>query len=196
LANAVGMAPASSGKRALYARPDGQSVNHQARRGHSGQNMREEIANGPSVAGRAWPPERDAALVQLWADRCLSTAEIGRRLGISKNAVVGRSHRLHLEGRPSPIIRRGDSPKVRQPRPARSTLRLEEIAPIREAAPPVSQPPEPIPAAERLPGPCCWPIGHPGTPNFAFCGEQTRPGRPYCKEHCQRAYVGRASMCT
>jgi GcrA cell cycle regulator len=187
LADVVRIAPNSSGGRALYARQAG-------RRGRSGRNLREGIADGPSAAGRAWPPERDAALVELWADCSLSAAEIGRRLGVSKNSVVGRSHRLHLKARPSPIIRSGDSPKPRQPRPARSTLRLEEIVPIREPASQMPQPPEPTIVGDRLRGPCCWPIGHPGTANFAYCGQQTWPGRPYCKEHCQCAYVGRARV--
>lgn len=52
----------------------------------------------------AWTPERIAELQQLW-DKGLSTAEIGRRLGISKNAVVGKAHRLSLAPRPSPIAR-------------------------------------------------------------------------------------------
>src|SRR5205807_7251572 len=101
-------------------------------------------AEMPTTAVRAWPPERDAALIHLWADRSLSAAEIGRRLGVSKSSVVGRSRRLHLPARASPIIRRGDSPKVREPRPARSKLPPEETTPDREPAPPVPQPAEPI----------------------------------------------------
>jgi GcrA cell cycle regulator len=146
----------------------------------------------PSNAVRAWSPERDAALVQLWADRSLSAAEIGRRLGVSKSSVLGRSHRLRLPARASPI-RRGEGPKVRQPRPARSTLPPEKMAPAPKPASPVPQPPEPVTAVERLQGPCCWPIGHPGTQQFSFCGELSRPGKPYCEKHCQRAYVGPSS---
>lgn len=51
-----------------------------------------------------WTPERIAQLKELW-DKGESTAEIGRRLGISKNAVVGKAHRLSLSARPSPIRR-------------------------------------------------------------------------------------------
>lgn len=149
----------------------------------------------PCATVRAWSPERDAALAQLWADGSLSAAEIGRRLGTSKNSVVGRSHRLHLPARQSPI-RRGDSPKIRQPRTKRSTLLLEELAPGREPVTPAPQTPNPISAVERLRGPCRWPIGHPGTPGFAFCGAVSRPGRPYCEEHCECAYVRRATVCT
>ena len=49
-----------------------------------------------------WTEERVAQLGKLWAEG-LSTAEIGRRLGITKNAVVGKAHRLNLQGRPSPL---------------------------------------------------------------------------------------------
>ncbi|MDH2133515.1 GcrA family cell cycle regulator, partial [Sphingobium yanoikuyae] len=35
---------------------------------------------------------------------------------------------------------------------------------------------------------CKWPMGHPGEPDFHFCGEAVNPGFPYCVEHCGRAY--------
>ena len=146
---------------------------------------------GLDVAVRAWPPERDEVLRQLWADRSLSAAEIGRRLGVGKNAVIGRSHRLRLPGRASPIVRRSDKQKPRESLPAPSSVPLP-VASTREPAPRVSLPlPEPIAAIERTGRLCCWPLGHPGTPGFAFCQQATRPGKPYCIEHCHRAYVGR-----
>jgi hypothetical protein len=58
------------------------------------------------------------------------------------------------------------------------------------------QMPQPIMAADRIPGLCCWPVGDPGTPSFAFCEEVSQPGKPYCEKHCQRAYVGRSTPCT
>ena len=51
-----------------------------------------------------WNEETIARLRALWAEG-LSTAEIGRRMGISKNAVVGKAHRLNLPARASPIRR-------------------------------------------------------------------------------------------
>jgi GcrA cell cycle regulator len=53
--------------------------------------------------GAGWTPGRDAELRALWDDRGLSTNEIGRRMGVTKNAVVGRAHRLNLPKRESPI---------------------------------------------------------------------------------------------
>ena len=35
---------------------------------------------------------------------------------------------------------------------------------------------------------CKWPIGHPGEPDFHFCGDKVNPGFPYCVEHCGHAY--------
>lgn len=65
-----------------------------------------------------WNEETIARLRQLWQDGH-STAEIGRRMGITKNAVVGKAHRLALTARPSPI-RRGTQDG---PRPRRSATR-------------------------------------------------------------------------
>jgi GcrA cell cycle regulator len=64
-----------------------------------------------------WSEEVIARLRAL-RDEGHSTAEIGRRLGVSKNAVVGKAHRLDLPARPSPIRRDGSgaSPRVRAPR--------------------------------------------------------------------------------
>jgi len=151
-----------------------------------------------------WSEETIVHLRALWADGH-STAEIGRRLGVSKNAVVGKAHRLDLPARPSPIRR--DGPGPRQPRrslprttgptlpPLASTQHLATLAHA-IAAPrprPVTTPPR-MPAAPpprpygRLVA-CCWPIGDPGTREFHFCDAQSEPGKPYCEEHAKLAYV-------
>jgi GcrA cell cycle regulator len=65
-----------------------------------------------------WNDETITRLRALWAEGH-STAEIGRRLGVSKNAVVGKAHRLNLPPRPSPIRRDatpGARPRSSQPR--------------------------------------------------------------------------------
>jgi GcrA cell cycle regulator len=56
-----------------------------------------------------WTEQRVAELQQLWREG-LSTAEIGKRLGITKNAVVGKAHRMGLSSRPSPILKREPAP--------------------------------------------------------------------------------------
>src|SRR5579883_662707 len=105
-----------------------------------------------------WTPDLVQQLAVLWKDG-LSTAEIGRRLGVSKNAVVGKAHRLSLTPRPSPLKR----PPVRRPAPAQ--------------------------AAATGSGVCSWPTGHPGEKDFGFCGKRTMAGKPYCADHAAMAYV-------
>jgi GcrA cell cycle regulator len=159
-----------------------------------------------------WAEETIVRLRSLW-DEGLSTAEIGRRLGVSKNAVVGKAHRLDLPARPSPIRRDGSGPAA----PRRTTPRrvagptlppLSSTSPIAAsgggpvisphmvalAPKPISVPPPArvAPAASRPYGrivTCCWPIGEPGTRSFRFCDIASDPGKPYCSDHVKLAYV-------
>jgi len=154
-----------------------------------------------------WTSEAIDQLRVLWSEGH-STAEIGRRMGISKNAVVGKAHRLSLPARPSPIRREGAArpgPVRRSPTPARPSLpplRRLEAAPVPSAS--VAPRPAPVPAATapakapsavvrpfpRTNAPsCCWPLGDPGTPEFRFCAAEALPGKPYCTEHAALAYV-------
>jgi GcrA cell cycle regulator len=66
-----------------------------------------------------WPDETIIRLRELWSEGH-STAEIGRRLGVTKNAVVGKAHRLDLPARPSPIRREGERPPPRSGAPRRA----------------------------------------------------------------------------
>jgi GcrA cell cycle regulator len=144
-------------------------------------------------------------LKALWAEG-LSTAEIGRRLGISKNAVVGKAHRLDLSPRPSPI-RRTERPAGAPPPAPRVTG--PTLAPLPSSPAMVTSiAPSPAPAAPmpvKAPAPrrlaavaaapaarvsaCCWPMGEPGKPGFHFCDGAAVAGKPYCAEHAQLAYV-------
>lgn len=131
-----------------------------------------------------WTPEQISQLTRMWNDG-LSTAEIGKRLGISKNAVVGKAHRLHLDSRPSPIKRVGPRPAIiprQAPHPARQPAHTHSApAPAREPTPPR--------VVELSSQTCRWPIGHPGDPGFHFCTERAIQGKPYCVEHAAMAYV-------
>ncbi len=128
----------------------------------------------------AWTEARIAALGEFWRQG-LSTAEIGRRLGVSKNAVVGKAHRLELVARPSPI-------KLR-PAPAIATAAPVPL-PTPELRRPVATPTPVRLVRSQSKGPSCqWPDGHPGQPDFHFCGEPAAPGKPYCAAHAARAYV-------
>lgn len=154
-----------------------------------------------------WTEEAIGRLRALWAEG-LSTAEIGRRMGISKNAVVGKAHRLNLSARPSPIRRTpGGTPAPRPaqrqaPRPfvrapgfapgyAGNTYAFPQPAP-RPAPAPAPRPvavPAPRPAPRLSNAACCWPQGEPGKPGFRFCGSAALAGKPYCEEHASLAYV-------
>ncbi|GAB0118247.1 GcrA family cell cycle regulator [Acidisoma sp. 7E03] len=149
-----------------------------------------------------WNETIIAELRRLWAEG-LSTAEIGRRLGISKNAVVGKAHRLDLAPRPSPI-RRSERPAgspAPAPRAVGPTLTplpsspapVQASAPSASPVPRVAAPPRRLAAVAPAPvqrvSACCWPMGEPGKPGFHFCDGAAVPGKPYCAEHAQLAYV-------
>jgi GcrA cell cycle regulator len=146
-----------------------------------------------------WTDERIQRLRQLWSEGH-STAEIGRRMGISKNAVVGKAHRLDLPARPSPIRTGGPPRAPRRPPVPRladtmplSCLRDADIpAPIERSAPTVKPARHAAIASPRTGSqPCCWPIGEPGTPAFRFCDDPAPLDMPYCDEHARRAYKPR-----
>lgn len=118
-----------------------------------------------------WNDEKIAKLKKLWQEG-LTTGEIGKRLGVSKNAVVGKAHRLGLKGRPSPI-KRPDSPAAATaaPAPKKEPVKIFTLTDLSHST-------------------CRWPIGDPKHEDFRFCGKQVYPGKPYCAEHCAVAYVG------
>ena len=137
-----------------------------------------------------WSPERIAELTKLWNDG-LATSEIGKRLGISKNAVVGKAHRLHLSARPSPIRRvMMRSALPRPPRPIAEPRALVAHAVHGEVRAPAPAPaPQPERVVELSNQSCKWPIGHPNESGFHFCGERAIVGKPYCQAHTAIAYV-------
>ncbi len=213
----------------------------------------------------SWTDERIATLKKMWEGGA-TASQIAEELGgVSRNAVIGKAHRLDLKSRPSPVKtneKKAAAPAPaapRKPAPARtaSDSKPQMPKPAAEPAPPAAPseaqtPPSagavpptsdsqsqpmphpasdlpkivsvgpggflrqgpgdqqaPIPPAppRRLvpakPSPeiadkttlldlsdrvCRWPMGHPGEPDFHFCGAPVNPGFPYCVEHCGRAY--------
>ena len=149
-----------------------------------------------------WNEDAIARLRALWAEG-LSTAEIGRRMTVSKNAVVGKAHRLGLMARPSPIRRSeaGAAP----PRPALPRRAVgPTLPPLPCATQTARQPAAVLPSGAAPPAPvairtapvrprriaaCCWPIGEPGTASFRFCDDDALNGKPYCAAHAELAYV-------
>ena len=106
------------------------------------QNTIIALYNLKGVHTMAWTDEMVKDLKKMWKDG-LTTGEIGRRLGVSKNSVVGKVHRLQLDGRPSPIKKKSDS----TPKPVKQTIaqtppKAEKPAPKPE---PVAKTIEPAP---------------------------------------------------
>lgn len=113
----------------------------------------------------AWTDEMVAELAKLWNEG-LTTVEIGRKLGVSKNAVVGKAHRLGLESRPSPIKRQKKKEEKAAPK-KKKYITLMDLT-------------------SRM---CRWPIGDPKDENFHFCGREIPVGGVYCPQHAGVAYV-------
>lgn len=213
----------------------------------------------------SWTEERIEKLTKMWEGGA-TASQIAEDLGgVSRNAVIGKAHRLGLKARPSPVKPNDKSdaaptvPKAPRPaapveprvaaapRPAAPSAPAPSAShaapPARPAAAPVAAsadaagdapavpvtpqprivsvgpggflrqgpgdqqapiPPAPprrlVPArpsaeisdktslldlSDRI---CRWPMGHPGEPDFHFCGDKVNPGFPYCVDHCGRAY--------
>lgn len=118
----------------------------------------------------SWTDERIELLKTYWRQG-LSASQIADNLGgITRNAVIGKAHRLGLKARPSPVK---PAPAVAKPEP--------KPKPVKEKPRRVTL----LDLTERM---CKWPLGHPGEADFHFCGERAEPGQPYCADHCRRAY--------
>ena len=204
----------------------------------------------------SWTDERIEKLTKMWEGGSTASQIADELGGVSRNAVIGKAHRLGLKARPSPV-KAADSattapkaaPKAKpEPAPKAAKIAAEPApraaaaapavtrtapsaaaaaAPAGDAPAPAPQPrivsvgpggflrqgpgdqQAPIPPAppRRLvpakPSPeiadktsllglndriCRWPMGHPGEPDFHFCGDKVNPGFPYCVDHCGRAY--------
>ena len=194
----------------------------------------------------SWTDERIERLKKMWHDGATASQIADELGGVSRNAVIGKAHRLGLEQRPSPV-KPGEEKEMKKAAPAASPPTAKQAAraeaqarpaaaPTSPSAAPTGMPPQrpsaadmqyrsigpggfirqgpgeqqaPIPPAppRRLvpakPSPevadktsllelndriCKWPIGHPGEPDFYFCGQPANPGFPYCVEHCGVAY--------
>ncbi len=154
----------------------------------------------------AWTDDRVDHLRELWS-KGLSASQIAAQLGdgVTRNAVIGKAHRLGLEGRPSPIRGGGSGNRVRRrtrkpllPSHPPTVTEAERAIRSRIAERVPSEPGLEIPTASirkeigLSTGPhCLWPIGDPGDADFRFCGHTAHPGRPYCPEHCAIAYINK-----
>ena len=206
----------------------------------------------------SWTEERIATLSKMW-EGGQTASQIAEALGgVSRNAVIGKAHRLGLQSRPSPVKpnepeakpapkaaaaptrarahagcraevrlqpnrrRSAPSPPRRQ-RPAipadairgrHDVVRRRSRCCARSAPAASSARPRASSSRRRSPAPprrlvaakpsaemagkttlldlndriCKWPLGHPGEPDFHFCGDKVNPGFPYCVAHCGHAY--------
>ena len=202
----------------------------------------------------SWTDERIATLTKMWEGGS-TASQIAEELGgVSRNAVIGKAHRLGLKSRPSPVKpnekeaapaptrapkaeapprpapapRPSAAPAAPAPRtagsapaaaapaapagdtpPAAPQPRIVSVGPggfLRQGPGDQQAPIPPAPPRRLVPAKpsaevadktslldlndriCRWPMGHPGEPDFHFCGEKVNPGFPYCVEHCGRAF--------
>lgn len=157
----------------------------------------------------AWTDKMVEELKSLWQTG-LTTSEIAKQLGVSKNSIVGKVHRLSLSGRPSPIKKKEEVQEpvvskakkernIKQPEllveePLEKVELIEENIEIIETKAPCEEKNE-VSSITRLTDldnhTCRWPIGDPRDENFHFCGKKIKTGQTYCDEHAAVAYVRR-----
>ncbi len=149
---------------------------------------------GQGGLNMGWSEERVALLRKLWAEG-LSASQIAKQLGgVTRNAVIGKVHRLGLAGRATPS------------RPAKRPVRTARPRVVGPSAPrlrmPSSEPRPIIPDLEPVrledgraatvltlnESMCKYPIGDPTDPDFAFCGRGAAGNAPYCQDHSRLAY--------
>lgn len=156
----------------------------------------------------AWTDEMVEDLRRMWKEG-LTTGEIGKRLNVSKNSIVGKVHRLGLSGRPSPIKKKENTqtePKTKeaQAKQIKEPVKETPKPAVKKETEPQVKNPSPAPKAAAEPRhkaghnisltdldnhTCRWPIGDPKDDNFHFCGKKVRIGQTYCEEHAAVAYV-------
>jgi GcrA cell cycle regulator len=162
-----------------------------------------------------WTDERVENLKKMWGEG-LSASQIAAKIGggVTRNAVIGKVHRLGLAGRqtapraPSTrttVRKETRSPGMAQPRmpsqPSMPTAGATALKSYAHLAPKVAPLPEPKPLrlvdlskdgritilhlSDKT---CKWPIGDPMHEDFCFCGHGPREGSPYCEYHARMAY--------
>ncbi len=154
----------------------------------------------------AWTEDREEVLKKLWAEGH-SASQIAKELGgVTRNAVIGKVHRLGLSGRatPSRPVKRPPrlahpKPRIRPdgdvavPKPTRAPVAETVLKPNEKTAMLSALAPQPLADGEAATiltlrdSMCKWPIGDPADPKFAFCGRKANCG-PYCAEHAQIAF--------
>lgn len=127
----------------------------------------------------SWTDERVALLKKLWVEG-KTAAEIASELGgVTRNAVIGKAHRLKLSNRVSPIQQnKKPAPPAAKPQPEKKLAKLAEQDNNKKG----------IPLMELDASMCRWPLGDPREERFGFCGDKKMAGIPYCAHHAKAAY--------
>ena len=123
----------------------------------------------------------------------LTCSQIAAEIGVTRNAVIGKIHRLGLSpARPAGASARSCPPRARHPRMAPHGRLLRLIG--AEVPGDTVAEPAPIDSAQRCSlleiaqDKCHWPIGDPHAADFAFCGNEAVTGFSYCAGHARMAY--------
>ena len=121
-----------------------------------------------------WNDTKLKELEDLWKQGH-PISKIGEMLGVSRNSVAGKAHRMGLPKRNSPIssVKKENLPVEKNNE--NSNIELPLKIKLRNVQWSRSK--------------CCWPEGDPKQNNFKFCGQDIFPGRPYCDKHSMLAYT-------
>ena len=141
------------------------------------------------LAAFEWDLENVKKLRALW-DKGFPAGDIAAKLGggCSRNAVLGKVHRLKQSGKPMPA--RSNIPRTRFNREAQPVNHTPTVAPLKTLRI-IKAPPAPPPDSARVTilqltsGTCRWPIGDPRADDFCFCGHTPQHGSSYCEYHTQ-----------
>src|ERR1700686_2546272 len=139
----------------------------------------------PTMNQLNWSDDRVEQLKNLWTEG-LSASQIARALGgVTRNAVIGKVHRLGLAGRASPS--RSERPRL--PMAPKVSMRSHvPPAPIVEEEPLTFNDGSHATGLRSNDRMCRWPIGDPSADEFHFCGRAPKGGSPYCEAHARKAY--------
>lgn len=135
-----------------------------------------------------WSDERVERLRELWAEG-LSASQIGRQLGVTRNAVIGKSSRLGLSGRPKRSNARTTRKSPRRqsnPRGNNQRIRSPKFKPAAEPPREIPKAPESKPCniMDLDSSRCRWITGDPTEPfEKVYCGGETAAGKSYCAYH-------------
>ena len=131
----------------------------------------------------SWTYERVEKLRQLWEEG-LTASRIASELGgVTRNAVIGKAHRLGLSGRMASKKSSGGISIIRKKR-----INIPRSQKIIDVSPDIDEPMNPTPFQDIKDGLCRWPLGEPEDIDFKFCGRNTKEGVVYCQSHYKQAY--------